>query len=206
MPAPARRCWRKRIADDADGEVLFAAFTGKAAQVMRNRGCANARTLHSLIYRPRGEKPEKETGELQPAFALNRASEVAQGAARRRRRVLDGRRKARPRSPLLRHQGAGARRSRPAAAGEERGGRRRLLHRRRARRHADRNPSPGARQPDHRARRRRCAKAAGPTTAATATAASSPATTSTPTRCSPPTRCWSAATARARTSTAASAR
>jgi exodeoxyribonuclease-5 len=64
----------KRIADDADGEVLFAAFTGKAAQVMRNRGCANARTLHSLIYRPRGEKPEKETGELQPAFAINRAS------------------------------------------------------------------------------------------------------------------------------------
>lgn len=67
----------KKIADDTLGEVLFAAFTGKAAQVMRNRGCANARTLHSLIYRPRGEKPEKETGELQPAFSLNRASSVA---------------------------------------------------------------------------------------------------------------------------------
>src|SRR5687767_13262355 len=66
----------RRIADDAGGEVLFAAFTGKAAQVMRNKGCKNARTIHSLIYRPRGEKPEKETGELQPAFALNRTSEV----------------------------------------------------------------------------------------------------------------------------------
>ena len=66
----------RKIADDADGDVLFAAYTGKAAQVMRNRGCANARTLHSLIYRPRGEKPEKETGELQPAFSLNRTSEV----------------------------------------------------------------------------------------------------------------------------------
>src|SRR5688572_1511980 len=66
----------RRIADDAGGEVLFAAFTGKAAQVMRNKGCRNARTIHSLIYRPRGEKPEKETGELQPAFALNRTSEV----------------------------------------------------------------------------------------------------------------------------------
>ncbi len=66
----------KRIADDIGGGVLFAAFTGKAAQVMRNRGCTNARTIHSLIYRPRGEKAEKETGELQPAFALNRASEV----------------------------------------------------------------------------------------------------------------------------------
>jgi exodeoxyribonuclease-5 len=41
---------------------------------MRNRGCANARTIHSLNYRPRGEKPEKDTGELQPAFAINRAS------------------------------------------------------------------------------------------------------------------------------------
>lgn len=70
----------RRIAEDADGEVLFAAFTGKAAQVMRNRGCANARTLHSLIYRPRGEKAEKETGELQPAFAINRTSEVRKAA------------------------------------------------------------------------------------------------------------------------------
>jgi len=66
----------QKIAEDVGGQVLFAAFTGKAAQVMRNRGCSNARTIHSLIYRPRGEKPEKETGELQPAFALNRASEV----------------------------------------------------------------------------------------------------------------------------------
>jgi exodeoxyribonuclease-5 len=67
----------RKIGDDIGGEVLYAAFTGKAAQVMRNKGCTNARTIHSLIYRPRGEKPEKETGELQPAFALNRSSPVA---------------------------------------------------------------------------------------------------------------------------------
>ena len=67
----------RHVADGVDGDVLFAAFTGKAAQVMRNKGCANARTLHSLIYRPRGEKPEKETGELQPTFGLNRMSPVA---------------------------------------------------------------------------------------------------------------------------------
>ena len=67
----------RRIAEDVDGDVLFAAFTGKAAQVLRNKGCANARTIHSLIYRPRGEKAEEETGELQPAFSLNRASPVA---------------------------------------------------------------------------------------------------------------------------------
>jgi exodeoxyribonuclease-5 len=70
----------QRIAEGVDGDVLFAAFTGKAAQVMRNKGCRDARTIHSLIYRPRGEKAEKETGELQPAFALNRTSDVRKAA------------------------------------------------------------------------------------------------------------------------------
>jgi exodeoxyribonuclease-5 len=67
----------RRIAEEVDGDVLFASFTGKAAQVMRNKGCSNARTLHSLIYRPRGDKAEEETGTMQPAFSLNRTSTVA---------------------------------------------------------------------------------------------------------------------------------
>ena len=41
------------IADDIDGEVKFAAFTGKAASVMRGKGCRGASTIHSLIYRAR---------------------------------------------------------------------------------------------------------------------------------------------------------
>jgi exodeoxyribonuclease V len=69
-----------RIAEGVDGDVLFAAFTGKAAQVLRNKGCENARTIHSLIYRPRGEKAEEETGEMQPAFSLNRTSPVARAS------------------------------------------------------------------------------------------------------------------------------
>ena len=32
-----------------DGKVLFAAFTGKAALVMRSKGCERASTIHSLI-------------------------------------------------------------------------------------------------------------------------------------------------------------
>ena len=43
----------RHIADGVDGEVKFAAFTGKAALVMRNKGCDNASTIHSLIYRAR---------------------------------------------------------------------------------------------------------------------------------------------------------
>ena len=54
----------KHIAESADGKVLFAAFTGKAAMVMRGKGCAGASTIHSLIYRAR------ESGEETPTFEL----------------------------------------------------------------------------------------------------------------------------------------
>src|SRR5262249_38058009 len=54
----------RHIADGVDGEVKFAAFTGKAALVMRNKGCDGASTIHSLIYRAR------ESGVEQPSFEL----------------------------------------------------------------------------------------------------------------------------------------
>ena len=34
----------KHFAENVDGDVLFAAFTGKAAQVLRSRGASNAKT------------------------------------------------------------------------------------------------------------------------------------------------------------------
>ena len=49
----------KFFAEDVDGRVLFGAYTGKAALVLRERGCHNARTLHNLIYRPRDKSQEK---------------------------------------------------------------------------------------------------------------------------------------------------
>ena len=64
-----------------DGDVLFAAFTGKAAQVLRSRGAPKASTIHSLIYRPRGEEmvEDEETGKssITPTFSLNRQSPLA---------------------------------------------------------------------------------------------------------------------------------
>jgi exodeoxyribonuclease V len=54
----------RHIADEADGEVKFAAFTGKAASVMRGKGCRGASTIHGLIYRAR------ESGEEIPSFDL----------------------------------------------------------------------------------------------------------------------------------------
>src|SRR5271169_2464201 len=48
----------RHIAEDVDGKVLFAAFTGKAALVMRSKGCGGAATIHSLIYRTRDSGAE----------------------------------------------------------------------------------------------------------------------------------------------------
>lgn len=40
----------KHLASMEDGRVKYAAFTGKAAQVMKENGCVGASTIHSLIY------------------------------------------------------------------------------------------------------------------------------------------------------------
>ena len=60
----------KHLAENVDGSVTFAAFTGKAALVMRSKGCTDARTIHSLIYRAR------ETDTQEPSFVLNEDSLV----------------------------------------------------------------------------------------------------------------------------------
>jgi len=54
----------KHFAQDA-GDVLFASFTGKAAAVMRNKGCTGATTIHRLIYtaRTKGSARLKELRE-----------------------------------------------------------------------------------------------------------------------------------------------
>src|SRR5436305_14546952 len=54
----------RHIAEGVDGKVLFAAFTGKAALVMRSKGCDGASTIHSLIYKTR------ENGAEIPSFDL----------------------------------------------------------------------------------------------------------------------------------------
>jgi exodeoxyribonuclease-5 len=58
----------KHIAENVDGDVAFGAYTGKAALVLRTKGCADASTLHSMIYRSR------ESDENGPQFVLNRQS------------------------------------------------------------------------------------------------------------------------------------
>ena len=55
----------KQLAADVDGDVTFGAYTGKAALVLRAKGCKDARTIHSMIYKLR----DADTDE--PRFVLN---------------------------------------------------------------------------------------------------------------------------------------
>src|SRR5246127_3487498 len=54
----------RHVAEGVDGEVKYAAFTGKAALVMRNKGCDGASPTHPLTSRPR------ESDSEQPSFEL----------------------------------------------------------------------------------------------------------------------------------------
>ncbi|MEM9838432.1 MAG: AAA family ATPase [Pseudomonadota bacterium] len=60
----------KEIAQHVDGDVVFGAFTGKAAHVLRQKGCEGASTIHSLIYRPAVSEDE-DPGE-NPMFTIRR--------------------------------------------------------------------------------------------------------------------------------------
>ncbi len=42
----------KEVANDVPGQVLYMTFTGKAALVLKKKGCAGASTIHSAIYKP----------------------------------------------------------------------------------------------------------------------------------------------------------
>lgn len=53
------------------GKVLYGAFTGKAALVMRKKGCKGARTIHSLIY-----NLDDERDGIDMRFRLNESSDV----------------------------------------------------------------------------------------------------------------------------------
>lgn len=61
----------REAASMAKGDVRYGAFTGKAALVMRQKGCDNASTIHQLIY-----KLDDDTGGV-PVFSLNQLGPMA---------------------------------------------------------------------------------------------------------------------------------
>ena len=80
----------RHLAEGVDGPVLFAAFTGKAASVLRASGAPNAQTLHSLIYIPKEKSRQRldelrrELEEVQRMLAEERAESEGETANMRR--------------------------------------------------------------------------------------------------------------------------
>ena len=62
----------RHLAEGVDGDVVFGAFTGKAAHVLRQKGCDGAATIHSLIYRPAKIEEGDEDGAAEPMFTIRR--------------------------------------------------------------------------------------------------------------------------------------
>jgi exodeoxyribonuclease-5 len=58
----------RHFAESVSGLVLFGAFTGKATHVLRQKGCPNAATIHSMIYITR-EKSAERLKELEQRLA-----------------------------------------------------------------------------------------------------------------------------------------
>ncbi len=69
----------RHLAEHVDGEVVFGAFTGKAAYVLRQKGCEGAQTIHSLIYRP-ATTDDEEPGEEGPQFTIRRDAPAGEAA------------------------------------------------------------------------------------------------------------------------------
>lgn len=69
----------RHLAEYVDGDVLFGAFTGKAAHVLRQKGCDGASTIHSLIYRPTALDDE-DTENEGPQFTIRRDAPAADAA------------------------------------------------------------------------------------------------------------------------------
>lgn len=68
----------KHLAEDVRN-VRFAAYTGKAAHVLQQKGCHGATTIHSLIYTPKGKSAER----LRDLQRLRAPLDPADPAARR---------------------------------------------------------------------------------------------------------------------------
>lgn len=72
----------KEFAGMIDGKVIFACYTGKAAHVLRSKGCHGAGTIHSLIYLPKSKSAQR-LRDLQKEY-------VEQADADASQRILDG--------------------------------------------------------------------------------------------------------------------
>jgi len=88
----------RHFAEGVEGTVLFGAYTGKAAHVLRQKGCPGASTIHSMIYhskekgRARLKELEASLGELIMEIRAEGGPDMPKEHIDEHRRVKDLRR------------------------------------------------------------------------------------------------------------------
>jgi exodeoxyribonuclease-5 len=60
----------RHLAEGVQGRVLYGAYTGKAALVMKNCGCTDATTIHRMIYLPKDKSTRRLTKLKRELIAL----------------------------------------------------------------------------------------------------------------------------------------
>lgn len=78
----------KEFAAMVTGRVIFASYTGKAAHVLREKGCTSAQTLHSLIYLPSSKSAER-LRKLQKEYAKQAGEDAPERTLRRLRDAIE---------------------------------------------------------------------------------------------------------------------
>jgi exodeoxyribonuclease-5 len=82
----------REFASGVEGSVFFGAYTGKAAYVLRQKGCPGAQTIHSMIYQSM-EKGKARLRELENALIQLQAELVSSGLPKEKledhQRVID---------------------------------------------------------------------------------------------------------------------
>jgi len=68
----------KHLAEQMNGNVMFGAFTGKAASVLHEKGCLGAQTIHSMIYHSR-EKGKAQLVDMEKQLAALEAELGGEG-------------------------------------------------------------------------------------------------------------------------------
>lgn len=64
------------VAMEVPGSWQFAAYTGKASYVLRQKGCEGATTIHRLVYRPAGESKHHEIELIEYKIRVLRGKEL----------------------------------------------------------------------------------------------------------------------------------
>lgn len=78
----------QELANTSGLKCLFAAYTGKAAYVMRRKGCDGCTTIHSLIYKPAGESKSQQLRDVEMRLLEAKDAELIEKLTKQRDEII----------------------------------------------------------------------------------------------------------------------